>query len=220
MEFGVGGATPVRLDGGRGLTWRAGPVVLRPSGDNGETVWKADLLARLWHTSAFRTPRPVRSVSGGLVVDGWEAWQWLPGSTDETRVADILRAGAAFHDAISNCERPGFIDLADDPWAQADRMAWEEKPLPSVQTLDRLAAEFRPVASPAQVIHGDLLGNVLFADGEPATIIDWAPYWRPAGLVAARSPSSTRCAGTACGPKRSPGSEQGPPGGGSCSSAP
>jgi hypothetical protein len=62
VEFGVGGATPVRLDGGRGLTWRARPVVLRPSGDDGETVWKAD------------------------------------------------------------------------------RMAWEEKPLPSVQTLDRLAA--------------------------------------------------------------------------------
>jgi hypothetical protein len=41
------------------------------------------------------------------------------------------------------------------------------------------------VESPSQLIHGDLLGNVLFAEGEPPTIIDWAPYWRPAGLGAA-----------------------------------
>ena len=51
--------------------------------------------------------------------------------------------------------------------------------------LERLAAGFRRVGSPAQMIHGDLLGNVLFAEGEPPTIIDWAPYWRPAGLGAA-----------------------------------
>lgn len=34
-------------------------------------------------------------------------------------------------------------------------------------------------------MHGDLLGNVLFADGLPPTVIDWPPYWRPAGLGAA-----------------------------------
>lgn len=36
--------------------------------------------------------------------------------------------------------------------------------------------------SACQVIHGDLLGNVLFAEGHPPTVIDWAPYWRPVGL--------------------------------------
>jgi uncharacterized protein (TIGR02569 family) len=118
-------------------------------------------------------------------VDGWEAMQWVPGAADETRVSDVVRAGDAFHRAIAGLERPTFIDTSDDPWARADRMAWEEDPLPADPMLKRLAAEFCRVESPSQMIHGDLLGNVLFAEGEPATIIDWAPYWRPAGLGAA-----------------------------------
>lgn len=57
--------------------------------------------------------------------------------------------------------------------------------LPRDPSLDRLARGLRPVAAPSQLIHGDLLGNVLFTDGRPPTIIDWPPYWRPAGLGAA-----------------------------------
>jgi uncharacterized protein (TIGR02569 family) len=140
------------------------------------------VLDLLEHTSEFRTPRPIRSASGQWVVDGWEAWQWVPGAADETRVSDVVRAGDAFHRAIAGLEKPTFIETSDDPWARADRIAWEEEPLPSDPMLERLAAEFRRVESPSQLIHGDLLGNVLFAEGVPTTIIDWAPYWRPAGL--------------------------------------
>ena len=38
---------------------------------------------------------------------------------------------------------------------------------------------------PAQLIHGDLGGNVLFAPGQPPAMIDFSPYWRPAGLALA-----------------------------------
>ncbi len=38
---------------------------------------------------------------------------------------------------------------------------------------------------PAQLIHGDLGGNVLFANGEPPAVIDFSLYWRPAGLALA-----------------------------------
>jgi uncharacterized protein (TIGR02569 family) len=139
----------------------------------------------LEHTREFRVPRPIRAASGQWVVDGWEAWQWVPGAADETRVSDVVRAGDAFHRVIAGLERPTFIDTSDDPRARADRMAWEEEPLPADPMLKCLAAEFRRVESPSQMIHGDLLGNVLFAEGMPATIIDWAPYWRPAALGAA-----------------------------------
>lgn len=80
----------------------------------------------------------MRARSGSWTADGWEAWQWLPGAADETRVQDVLRAGDAFHSAV---------------------------------------------AAPSQIVHGDLLGNVLFAHGYPPTIIDWAPYWRPVGYA-------------------------------------
>lgn len=157
-------------------------MVLRPTEGGEEANWRADVLECLEHTREFRVPRPIRAASGQWVVDGWEAWQWVPGAANETRVSDVVRAGEAFHRAIAGLERPTFIDTSDDPWARADRMAWEEEPLPADPMLGRLAAEFRRVESPSQMIHGDLLGNVLFAEGEPATIIDWAPYWRPAGL--------------------------------------
>jgi uncharacterized protein (TIGR02569 family) len=46
-------------------------------------------------------------------------------------------------------------------------------------------AALRPVRLEAQLIHGDLGGNVLFAEGEPPAVIDFSPYWRPAGLALA-----------------------------------
>ncbi|MGN7192404.1 hypothetical protein [Curtobacterium sp. MCBA15_004] len=267
--FGAGGRTPVRLDGGRGETWRAGDVVLRPHGDVREARWRSDTLARLPHTAAFRTPRPVaaavgggRSVGTGAVavgpagvdrravdpgpvdpepvdpepvelgpvdprpvelgpvdprpvepgsgdvrsagpwfVDGWEAWEWLDGATDPARVEDVVRAGSAFEAALAGLDRPAFLDLVDDPWSRADRVVWEAGParpdapgdraprtdrlLRTDPLLRRLAGSFRPVRTPEQPVHGDLLGNVLFAPGQPPAVFDWAPYWRPAGYGAA-----------------------------------
>jgi len=193
--FGVHDRPLERLGGGRGLTWRAGDVVLRPSGDPLEARWRSATLARLVHTAGFRTPRPVAAESGDWIVGtgtgtgtgdgGWEAWGWVDGWTDPTRVDDVIAAGAAFHRAVADLPRPEVLDQREDPWSRADRMVWGDAPLPDDPTLDRLAATFRPVTSPSQLVHGDLLGNVLFTPGEPPTVFDWAPYWRPAGLGAA-----------------------------------
>lgn len=181
------------LPGGRGLTWRCGDLILRPSGADAETTWKAEILAELEHTTQFCTPRPVPAHSGGWSVDGWEAWQWLPGSADESRVSDVLRAGAAFHAALASLDRPAFLDASDDPWARADRIAWEEEPMPENETLRLLEAAFRPVLDPSQIVHGDLLGNVMFAPGRPPAIIDWAPYWRPTGYADAIVVADAAC---------------------------
>ena len=80
-------------------------------------------------------------------------------------------------------------DSRDDPWSYGDRLAWQEQ-VPSGSTaasalLAPLMAARRPVAAPAQLVHGDLLGNVLFADGLPPAIIDWPAYWRPPAWAAA-----------------------------------
>lgn len=188
--FGAGAAdrTPERLAGGRGLTWRVGEVVLRPHDGAAVTDWRAGVLAELPHTPDFRTPRPVGTTTGAWRAGEWEAWEWLPGRADETRVADVIRAGNGFHRAVAHLDRPASLGPSgrpQDAWGRADRMAWGEEPLPTGRTLDRLASAFRPVRAPSQLVHGDLLGNVLFADGQPPTLIDWPPYWRPAGLGAA-----------------------------------
>ena len=182
--FGAGGM-PERMSGGRGLTWRAGDIVVRPVGDPEESAWKSGVFATLEGSDEFTVPRPIPDDHGAWVRDGWEAWEWIPGAADESRVDEIVHAGAAFQRSIAALPRPAFIARSDDPWSRADRMAWGEDALPSGEVLDLLAAAFRSVGSPPQVIHGDLLGNVMFAPGRPPALIDWAPYWRPPGTGAA-----------------------------------
>jgi uncharacterized protein (TIGR02569 family) len=62
-------------------------------------------------------------------------------------------------------------------------VAWGEAsvtPLPEVAPLlSRLEASRLPITADCQLVHGDLSGNVLFADGQPPAIIDFSPYWRP-----------------------------------------
>ena len=43
----------------------------------------------------------------------------------------------------------------------------------------------RPLDLPAQLIHGDLTGNVLFTAQKPPAVIDVSPYWRPMNYATA-----------------------------------
>jgi len=182
--FGARGSLE-RMSGGRGLTWRAGDIVVRPVGDPEESTWKSRVLATLEGSDEFTVPRPIPDDRGAWVRDAWEAWEWIPGAADESRVDEIVHAGTAFHQSIAALPCPEFIAGSDDAWSRADRMAWGEDALPSSELLDLLAGAFRAVGSASQVIHGDLLGNVMFAPGRPPALIDWAPYWRPPGSGAA-----------------------------------
>ena len=101
----------------------------------------------------------------------------------------MLSAGVAFHTAVAGVPRPDFLDARDEPWSYGDRVAWEQAPIAGsaagLALLEPLAEARRPVGVPAQIVHGDLLGNVLFAPGHPPAIIDWSPYWRPAAWALA-----------------------------------
>jgi prepilin-type processing-associated H-X9-DG protein len=108
----------------------------------------------------------------------------VAGQPDVTRCTEVLDVADAFHLAVAGLPRPAFLDRRDDPWTYGDRVAWAELPVDPhgvmAGLLRRLAAARRPVALPAQPVHGDLLGNVLFADGRPPAVIDWPVYFRPA----------------------------------------
>jgi uncharacterized protein (TIGR02569 family) len=188
---------PVLLPGGKGGTWRAGRLVLKPVEFPPETLWRAEVLARLPDSARFRVARPVRTRAGSWVVDGWEAAHLIAGEPDVSRPDDVLRAGIAFHAAIAHLPRPAFLDHRDNPWSHGDRVAWEELPIeagPSaLELLTPLAGARRPVDLAAQVVHGDLAGNVLFAAGLPPAIIDWPAYWRPASWALAVAVADALC---------------------------
>jgi uncharacterized protein (TIGR02569 family) len=176
------------LGGGQETAWRSGDVVLKPLDmAEAELAWQAEVLGAL-DCDGFRVARPLQAADGSLVVDGWCAWEALEGRHEGRRWADIVSVGTSFHAALANLPRPGFIEERSDPWSIGDRVAWGELPATDfahVKHVPRLVAALRPLAAPSQLVHGDLTGNVLFADGLPPGVIDFVPYWRPPAFAAA-----------------------------------
>lgn len=182
--FGLHG-TPEPLTGGQGLSVRVGGAVLKPAeGAEGESEWAASLLEGLPRGAGFRVPRPLRSAAGAGVVDGWTAAEFMEGrSGPGGRWPGVVAVGRAFHVAVRDQPRPDFLDRRTHPWAVADRVAWGEEEgdvVPELaEPLGRLLSLRRPVEAVAQLVHGDLTGNVLFAPGRDPVVIDLSPYWRP-----------------------------------------
>jgi hypothetical protein len=157
----------------------------------------------------FRVPRPLRTVAedgatGDWVAQdppagAWVAWQWLPGEPASWSGVSpfwpsLIAASRAFHAALAGRRAPPWLGRDGSQWTVGDQVAWGERdpgsvlaaaPGPLAGQLRSLLAALRPVRLPAQLIHGDLGGNVLFAAGEPPAVIDFSPYWRPAGLALA-----------------------------------
>ena len=201
-------ANAVPLPGGEGTAWRAGQVVLKPAGDPRVARWTAELYRDLGllagRAPGFRVPRPLRAAArdgaaGDWVAGGWVAWQWLPGQPASWAGVSpfwprLIAASRAFHAALAGRPAPPWLGRDGSPWTAGDQVAWGERdpgsvlaaaPGPLAGQLRGLLAALRPVRLPSQLIHGDLGGNVLFSPASPPAVIDFSPYWRPAGLALA-----------------------------------
>jgi uncharacterized protein (TIGR02569 family) len=193
--FGLAGVVPVRLPGGQGATWRAGRVVLKAADSERAGRWFAEVYDGL-NGPGFRVPKPVRSVTGDWVAHGWTASCWVAGvaadwSGVSPRWPELITVSRALHAALADVPVPGWQSTVENPWTIGDQVAWGERdpgPLlgPAAGRLAgqvrRLLSALRPVDLPNQLIHADLAGNVLFADGMPPAVIDFSPLKRPAGL--------------------------------------
>jgi uncharacterized protein (TIGR02569 family) len=193
--FGLAGTVPVRLAGGQGTAWRAGQAVLKPADSERAGRWFAEVYDTL-SGPGFRVPRPVRSAAGDWVALGWTAYQWVPGiaadwAGDSPRWPEMVTVSRALHAALASVPVPSWRAAEENEWTIGDEVAWGERdpgPLlgpaagPLAAPVSRLLAALRPVDLPAQLVHADLGGNVLFADGLPPAVIDFSPLERPAGL--------------------------------------
>ena len=152
----------------------------------------------------FRVPRPLGTAVGDWVAEdpvsgAWVAWQWLPGEPAGWAGVSpfwprLIAASRAFHAALADRPAPSWLGQDGSPWTVGDQVAWGDRdpgsvladvPEPLSGQLRSLLAALRPVRLQAQLVHGDLGGNVLFAADEPPAVIDFSPYWRPAGLAPA-----------------------------------
>lgn len=193
--FGLAGAVPVRLAGGQGTAWRAGQVVLKPADSVQAGRWFAEVYDALTGPG-FRVPRPVRALTGDWVAQGWTAYRWVPGAAADwsgvsPRWPDMVALSRALHAALAGVSVPPWRATVENPWTIGDEVAWGQRdPGPLLGPAAGLVAgqvrvllaALRPVDLPGQLIHADLAGNVLFADGLPPAVIDFSPLERPAGL--------------------------------------
>lgn len=185
--FGLTG-TAVRLAGGEGRSVRIGDAVLKPA-EQQYAHWLGETMSHLV-ADGFRISRPIQTRDGSWHHGGWAASCYEPGAEPDHATAprwpQIIQAGRAFHRALAGVARPEFLDRRTDWWQTGAQVAWQEKQPDIVPCLRApyadLAALLRPVAEPAQLIHGDLTGNVLLAEGLPPLVIDFSPYWRPAAF--------------------------------------
>src|SRR5688572_20417998 len=79
---------PEPLAGGQ--AFRAGSIVLKPTGEPEQSMWMAEALEGLDAGGAVRVVRPVRSTTGSWVVDGWVAWRWTEGEHRDAMWDEVL----------------------------------------------------------------------------------------------------------------------------------
>ena len=175
------------LNGGGHRSVRVGDVVFKPVDDIVEATWCQECLSQLV-PDRFRIAEPVRSLRGRWVESGWMASRWIEGvAGPDGHWGQLLETSARFHRPLSRVEPPPFLGQRTHRWAVADRAAWREVPLewlPTTISRARILYElWEPLDLPAQVIHGDLSGNVLFGAGLMPAVIDFSPYWRPAAFA-------------------------------------
>lgn len=177
---------PVWLSGGEGPAWRVGDLVFKRALGEEEWPWLGEHLPSV-REDGFRLALPVPASDGRWVVGGLCAQTWLAGAHPTTpRWDEVLALCERLHAAMRHLPRPPFLEERTHPWAIGDRVAWSEMPSPVDHAfLERLLAIRRPVALPSQVIHGDLIDNVLCHDILPPAVIDPAVYWRPPGFASA-----------------------------------
>ncbi len=182
------------LEGGQGSSVRAGDLVLSP-GRNPEVLgWLNPVLARLAvrldesprrRSGDVRIAMPVPARDGSWSVEGWGASRWEPGTRACEDLDVVLAAGRLLHArlAVAVPTRPAGLDARDDRWAEAERVAFGEAAPPAGAS--GLAGELL-AALPAesalgrpQLVHADLLGNVLLDADDVPVVLDVAPAWRP-----------------------------------------
>ncbi len=150
--------------------------------------WQAELLARLDGRDDLRVSVPLATTGGEWTSHGWTAWRYQPGVHLRGRWHEIVAVGRLLHVALQDEPEPAFLADRTDLWAIADRVAWGELPAEEhagTKHLDKLVRALRPVSGTAQLVHGDLTGNVLFHPHLPPLVIDLSPYWRPPAFASA-----------------------------------
>lgn len=103
-------AEPTPIKGGQGTAYRAGNIVLKPAEYETLENWVADIFESLPESKEVRVARPVKSVAGKWIYDGYVAWTFLRGSQTKGQYDKKLVASEAFHRLIRDVKKPDSFE--------------------------------------------------------------------------------------------------------------
>ncbi|OBT93410.1 hypothetical protein VE01_08806 [Pseudogymnoascus verrucosus] len=177
---------PTPLPGGQNTSFLSGTTVLKhiPPTPTSEAEWTSHTLSLLPPSPHFTIPTPLLASTGSYVHENWTATTFYPGTAHPVGHWDALFSAARhFHASLDGIPRPDFLRKRTHPWARADGVAWGEESVDIVPALaplySRLVSLRKEVGVViAQLVHGDLSGNILFSDDKPPVIIDFSPFYR------------------------------------------
>jgi uncharacterized protein (TIGR02569 family) len=180
---------PKLLDGGQGTTYRSGEIILKPVGFLAESKEAAEIVSGLTESPLLNLPKAVKSINGNWVEDGYVAWNFVPGTERQGYYSEKLKVCDYFGDIFGGLGKPKFLDLKNDEYTIADRVAWGELeriyPPEQQEIIDLVKSKIRPVNLPSQIIHGDISGNMVFTESGLPGVIDLTLYWRPRNFTKA-----------------------------------
>lgn len=186
--FGTSGPA-VELSGGMAPAYRVGDIVLKRAGEPVEAGFAADVMAAVEvDERRVRVARPVAADDGRWIVDGWSATTFVEGQRPDRGQpwATALDAAAALHDGLRAVPPVPMLAARTHRWAVAERVAWGEEEVELDPRIAAMAEGLWPhistPAAPAQLLHGDLCGNLLFHPTLPPAVIDFSPMWRSPGF--------------------------------------
>jgi len=171
------------LHGGQGDAFRSGNLVIKKVFEPEKYRWYAELLSRHPFFDV-KYSRPVRSLSGSFIEEGYGATQFLDGEFIAGRMKEKIQASKTFNRQLKDIPKPKNFNLWISPWTRAQNLAWNNFQLPvefdtnASRDLGELFRLWKPIDLPVQLIHVDLSGNILF-DGDVPVIIDFTPGFFP-----------------------------------------
>ena len=188
------------LPGSRGA-FVAGDLVLSrvPQHDRVDRTWLAPTLARLAVTldeepdrgaGALRIAVPVPARDGSIVVEGWEAHRFEPGTRVVEDPDTVRAAGRLLHARLAGqIARPVGIDLPDLPrFSRLPAEAASRSARSLIRQTELLRATMpSPPQSASQLVHASLPGRVLLDDAGSPVILQMVAAWDTAGRADARS---------------------------------
>lgn len=204
-SFQVPAAHPVELDSEWSGGWRCDRAVISKVDEPARAAWIARTMSKM-RPAGVSVSRPILSSDGRYSVSGWRARTFLSGHR-APRFDEIAMAALRISEALREEEKPSFLSAPEktgvwnevDVFAAAEAAAFDPDPtewvrvslpLDSVPRDDiaealtkaaELAAARGEVKEPDQLVHGDVLGCLIFDGLADPVLTDLVPAWRPAG---------------------------------------